>query len=113
MAPNNESLGYLYREYKESTKYTLGWLCSVSRLAPVNPVPLSDLLEGANRIATRKIEVPASVILHLRKAVTGRRKVLKIYRDLTAASNGAEDEDEDNAKHEAFINRYHTDWKKG
>ncbi|GIK06292.1 hypothetical protein Aspvir_001939 [Aspergillus viridinutans] len=103
MALTNEPLVYLYRQYKESTKYAIGWLYSVSRLAPVNPLPRSDLLEAAKRIAIRKIEVPASVISHLRSAVKGRRKVLQIYRTLAASANGATDED--NAKHETFINR--------
>jgi hypothetical protein len=107
MALNNERLVQLYRQYKESTKYALCWLCSASQLAPVNPLPLSDFLEAANRIAVRKIEVPESVISHLRSAVTGRRKVVQIYQNLTTSSNGANDED--NAKHETFINRYHTE----
>ncbi|GFF24349.1 hypothetical protein IFM46972_01006 [Aspergillus udagawae] len=103
MALTNEPLVSLYRQYKESTKYALGWLYSVSGLAPANPLPRSGLLEAANRIALRKIEVPVSVISHLRSAVTGRRNVLQIYRSLSASSNG--NMDEDNARHETFINR--------
>ncbi|GIJ90124.1 hypothetical protein Asppvi_009074 [Aspergillus pseudoviridinutans] len=103
MALRNEPLVYLYRQYKESTKYALGWLYAVSQLAPANPLPRSDLLEAANRIALRKIEVPVSVISHLKSAVTGRRMVLQIYRSLSESSDG--NIDEDNIKHETFINR--------